>query len=78
MRTQRAFPLTYTDDMDCPVNQLGMMLRDWFAGQALIGLLTYTAENVTANPPAGDDWAAITAIDAYKMADAMMEERLNE
>jgi hypothetical protein len=42
-----------------PVN--GMSLRDWFAGQALIGLVTLGAGNSPAN--------------AYRVADAMLKIR---
>lgn len=47
----------------------GMSLRDWFAGQALLGL--------RANPgltDRGADWADF-AHDAYGQADAMLKER---
>ena len=49
-----------------PTMQPGMTLRDWFAGRALTGML--------ANPDCGQsnekiaDWA-------YRIADAMLEER---
>jgi hypothetical protein len=43
-----------------------MMLRDWFAGQALVGLLAKRAI---------EDSFAEVAVWAYGMADAMMEER---
>lgn len=43
----------------------GMSLRDYFAGQALIGLLAYGAQ-------ACDDVAS----DAYAIADAMLDERV--
>lgn len=45
----------------------GMSLRDWFAGQALVGLLTQPAE---------DEYGPkCFAEDAYEMADAMIEAR---
>ena len=43
----------------------GMTLRDWFAGQALVGILAHH------NGPAGD-WAK-SSIHAYEVAEAMME-----
>lgn len=46
-------------------NATGMSLRDWFAGQALIGI-------VTAH---GIREASISARDVYRMADAMLSER---
>jgi hypothetical protein len=45
------------------VDHLGMSLRDYFAGQALVGLASLT-------PPCMDN-----AYLAYKYADAMLEER---
>lgn len=53
----------------------GMTLRDWFAGQALIGLATTNH---------GNDWGTsgvrhgtICAEKAYAIADAMLKERKN-
>lgn len=46
----------------------GMTLRDWFAGQALAGLLA--DPNVR-----GPDVLRLSAVDAYKAADAMLAER---
>jgi hypothetical protein len=43
----------------------GMDLRDWFAGQALVGLLAHGSR--------GDSSA--TATQAYEYADEMMKER---
>ena len=45
----------------------GMSLRDWYAGQALIGVLS--------NNPVGTAIGA--AVACYNMADAMMAERKN-
>lgn len=44
----------------------GMALRDWFAGQALVGLHAGTS---------GDFSGRLMAIMAYKQADLMIEER---
>jgi hypothetical protein len=44
----------------------GMTLRDWFAGQALAGLLRDGIDVFGIN---------VTANDAYKMADAMLRAR---
>ena len=55
-----AFPV----GLDC--DQYGMTLRDWFAGQALVGLII--------NPETGghvQDFAKC----AYNYADAMLKER---
>jgi hypothetical protein len=46
----------------------GMTLRDWFAGQAIVGLLANP--NNTQSP----EWAGFSW-DAYKMADAMIAQR---
>lgn len=49
----------------------GMTLRDWFAGQALVGLMSHpNAEN---SPLFGN--ATHFAVDAYIAADAMLAER---
>ncbi len=46
----------------------GMSLRDWFAGQALAGLLS--------NPRADQEWAGKhAAVSAYNVADAMLAAR---
>ena len=46
----------------------GMSLRDWFAGQALVGLLS-GPDNDWTNPH------EVFANEAYKLADVMMKER---
>jgi hypothetical protein len=53
-----AFPTRYHEDMH------GMTLRDWFAGQALAGML--------ANP---DSWTGDRGVTAYRYADAMLRAR---
>lgn len=47
---------------------VGMSLRDWFAGQAIIGILA---------PIDGEPNAIICAKWAYKIADAMISEKEN-
>ena len=52
----------------------GMDLRDWFAGQALQGILPDAFQEAPSNYPEGklaDTWSAI----AYEIADAMMKAR---
>jgi hypothetical protein len=44
----------------------GMTLRDWFAGQAMAGLVSYVVEGATFEN---------VAEDAYKAADAMLKAR---
>lgn len=58
-----AFPSTH----DRAPSYVGMSLRDWFAGQALAGML--------ANQRGGLDTIADHASHAYVYADAMLVER---
>jgi hypothetical protein len=52
-----------------------MDLRDWFAAQALAGLLANPVEPSTTDSPA-DELAATLAEEAYIFADAMLKARL--
>lgn len=67
-----AFPRTGEGFGDPNYDAPGMSLRDWFAGQALAGILATGA---------GDDDSQalrqIIAEDAYGYADAMLRERLS-
>ena len=49
----------------------GMTLRDWFAGQALVGLL----QGIRAHPDTGIPSPETFAWDAYQLADFMLEAR---
>ena len=46
----------------------GMTLRDWFAGQALVGIMTQRPDSYAC-------WAEANARNAYAMADAMLAAR---
>lgn len=50
-----------------PSFDVGMSVMDWFAGQALTGLLAHSGHKAPA--------AATYASDAYKIADAMIAQR---
>jgi hypothetical protein len=49
----------------------GMSLRDWFAGQAMIGLMSAFGEPGLR----GEGWAQRVAADSYALADALLAER---
>lgn len=59
-----AFPVGCSD-------QEGMRLRDWFAGQALVGLCGNITALVGGGARAEKEWAE----QSYRLADAMMEVR---
>lgn len=64
-----AFPIS----KDVVYQQLnGMSLRDWFAGQALMGIGAWCPRNVEPN---SDEWHAARAGHAYADADAMLAAR---
>jgi hypothetical protein len=70
-----AFALSWTEQnahgVEFPMVQPGMLLRDWFAGQAIIGLLEYA----TLTQPGNEITLAKLA---YAQADAMLAERTKE
>jgi hypothetical protein len=53
--------------------QLGMTLRDWFAGQAIGDLAIYSMQDEWAR--SGPEWRDAAAGEAYKFADAMLKAR---
>ena len=55
----------------------GMTLRDWFAGQSMLAQISnsHTAKCYQDAGIVGDRVAPCIAINAYKMADAMLEQR---
>lgn len=50
----------------------GMSLRDYFAGQAIIGIIQDFATLEKAHNVSGQDAATIAAIASYEVADAML------
>lgn len=66
-----AFPQTTTEsyggELAVDVSG-GMSLRDWFAGQALIGMGTWSPVGSPMEPTARAEWA-------YQQADAILAER---
>ena len=65
-----AFPVADDSQM-----YLGMTLRDWFAGQALSGILT----TLIVPKASGAEYAGkAVARNAYRIADAMIEHRKGE
>ena len=67
-----AFPVSYGPDGAAGFSG-GMTLRDWFAGQALAGVLANPAEGSW-----GTNEAPNAATNAYQMADAMLARRAKE
>ena len=66
-----AFPESYINIQGNMYTQPGMTLRDYFAGQAIIGALCNIAADCIWNY---DDVPAM----AYRLADAMLAERAKE
>lgn len=64
--TEYAFPNPYYG------NHNGMSLRDWLAGQAMIGICLNTKDEVSLEEI---PIAKAIAIQAYRLADAMIKER---
>jgi hypothetical protein len=69
-----AFPRPASEaDRDCTVHrQVGMSLRDWFAGQALAGIIAAHANPAALSLPVR---GASVSEDAYAFADAMLRVR---
>jgi len=75
-----AFPSTEDHpNYDFPMHHLGMSLRDWFAGQALAGLLANPGGPFQANDRDGWDIVNCTLDDvarlSYQASDAMLAAR---
>ncbi len=61
-----AFPSVCLNDPGHPASVPGMSMRDWFAGQALQGLISAK----------GYHERSVAATDAYNLADAMLAARV--
>lgn len=73
-----AFPRTGRLDVAKPYkvqDQAGMTLRDWFAGQALTGVLAESWHPDMGHAPPSSIPAARMAVYAYTLADAMIAAR---
>jgi len=70
--SEPAFPVAFTEvnnlGIEFPSVQYGMTLRDYFAGQALVGLLS------SGNYNSSRSWHQLPS-EAYAMANGMLEER---
>lgn len=53
---------------------MGMTLRDWFAGQALAGIMARMDQSGFAFGVNEDDWSCPVG-DAYRIAGTMLQER---
>ena len=58
--------------------QFGMSLRDYFAGQALTGLLPQDGVRLSARKNNPNEESKYIAAAAYQIADAMLAERARE
>lgn len=69
MDNPQAFPKPYFefDENGMPTKQRGMTLRDYFAGQALVGLISRLKVDKLTNK---------TIVTTYEIADAMLKERI--
>ena len=73
----RAFP---TQMLNVPFNEAddpkhnGMTLRDWFAGQALIGIITSSGWEPISESGNSEEPIPVSGV-AYAIADAMLEAR---
>ena len=73
-----AFPTKYDAYNNSPAHCIeGMTLRDYFAGQVLVGLLASEAEGFTIITEEDKTNEETIASIAYKFADAMLKARSN-
>ena len=75
-KSEKAFPTLTKDPFDNYQSCGGMELRDWFAGQAVSGMLRFTPRELKTWSEL-DEWAQSVCVAkvAYAIADAMMEAR---
>lgn len=70
-----AFPTkSYDSDRMLWVEEEGMTLRDYFASEALPSIITDYCSNARVSGW-DQDWKQYVAIEAYEIADAMLEAR---
>ena len=69
-----AFPIPHDDRPGAYVAEPGMSLRDWFAGQALTGMLLASYRHDSLRRVPKGDLESVSQ-DAYDIADAMLEAR---
>lgn len=72
MSNPPAFPSVCLGDPGHPASEPGMTLRDWFAGQALAGVMSIC---VSDTPRDGEAMPQSFARKAYEIADAMLAAR---
>ncbi len=75
-----AFPCKIPEGYDADENPIsstysGMSLRDYFAGQALMGILASVKASDVVKDLTGPDGPAVCARFAYYAADAMIQQR---
>jgi hypothetical protein len=71
----RAFPSSINFG-DTHVGDVGMSMRDWFAGQALPAMIAMSLEGLVVKPEEKDMTVSqMVSARAYAYADAMLEER---
>lgn len=63
------------DDAEFTATDIGMTLRDWFAGQALPPVVSWSLNEPQQPGDTADICAARYAAFAYALADAMLEQR---
>ena len=73
---EKAFPTLTRDPFDNYQSHGGMDLRDWFAGQAVSGMLRFTPRELKTWSEL-DEWAQSVCVAkvAYAIADAMIDAR---